>query len=286
MVTSLRGGRVIDTHVHLWRYASPWMAWLVDRPPGWDVVRRDFTWTDLQHELDEAQVSDVILMQACTTPAETRMLLEVADAQPRVQGVVGWVTLQSASATKEQLDSFSGKLVGVRNNHLWAPDGDIIARDQCLDSVRLVEERGLCLDLHFPDYTTLPLALRLAERFPRLRIVIDHLGKPDLLREDAFEPWVETMRLLSQLPNLAIKYSGWATFTGRTYASDVQRYIERTIELFGSERVMFASNWPVALVAGTYGKTFEASLQALAYLGDSDLDNIMYQTALRWYVKT
>ncbi|WP_375393042.1 amidohydrolase family protein [uncultured Sphingomonas sp.] len=275
---------MIDTHVHLWRYASPWMAWLADRPPSWDIIRRDFAWADLRRELDAAHVAEVILMQACTTPEETVMLLEIAEQQPSVLGVVGWATLRSPAATERQLEDFDGKLVGLRNNHLWAPDGDIIGREQCLASVRLLSARGLPLDLHFPDYTSLPLALRLVEQVPDVRLVIDHLGKPDLGKPATFASWSEAIAPLSRHPDVFLKYSGWATFTGRTEPSDVQRYIDRAIELFGTERIIFASNWPVALVAGSYRDTYDATLSTLAGLSAVDLDNIMYGSARRCYL--
>ena len=260
------------------------MGWLADRPVSWDIVRRDFDWADLRCELDAAHVAEVILMQACTTPDETVMLLDIAEQHPSVLGVVGWATLRSAAATERQLETFNGKLVGVRNNHLWEPDGDIIGREQCLASVRLLTERGLPLDLHFPDYTSLPLALRLIDQVPDVRLVIDHLGKPDLCRPETFASWSEAVAPLSRHPNVFLKCSGWATFTGRTEPSDVQRYVDHAIELFGTDRIIFASNWPVALVAGSYRDTYDATLATLAGLSAVDLDNVMYGSAKRCYL--
>lgn len=280
-----RPRRVIDTHVHLWRHASPWMGWLADRPANWDVVRRDFEWADLRRELDAAHVDEVILMQACTTPEETVMLLEIAAQQPSVLGVVGWATLRSPAETERQLDGFRGKLVGLRNNHLWEPDGDVLARAECLASVRLLTERGLPLDLHFPDYTSLPLALRLVEQVPDVRLVIDHLGKPDLRDPGAFASWSAAIAPLSRHPDIFLKYSGWATFTGRTEPADVQRYIDRAIELFGTDRIIFASNWPVALVAGSYRATYNATLATLTGLSAAERDDILYASARRCYLE-
>ena len=213
------------------------------------------------------------------------MLLQVAAEQPSVLGVVGWATLRSAPEMESQLDSFEGKLVGIRNNHLWEPDDDILSRTRCLDAVRLLTSRRLPLDLHFPDYTSLDLALYLAEAVPDARLVIDHLGKPDLRNPEAFAPWAAAIAPLSTLPNVFLKYSGWATFTGRTEASDVQRYIDHAIELFGPRRILFASNWPVALVAGSYRATYDATLATLAHLTEDDLDHIMYRTARRCYLE-
>lgn len=281
--------RIIDTHVHVWDYRSPWMAWLEGRPPHWDIIRRDFAWSDLRGALDQAGVAELILVQACTTPEETRMLLALAAHQPSVRGVVGWATLQSAEATERDLSSLNGpganKLVGVRNNHDWVPDGDIISRSQALDSCRLIAERGLTLDLHFPDYRTLTLAAQLAEKVPAGRYIIDHLGKPALDVPEAFAPWAASMTILSEFPEVYVKYSGWATFMRRTRAADVQRYVDFALERFGPDRIMFASNWPVALVAGTYHDTFAATLEAISHLSGADLDMILRGTAERCYLE-
>lgn len=281
--------RVIDAHIHIWTYDSPWMTWLKDRPPHWDIVRRDFTWSDLRSELEKAGVAEVILMQACTTPEETRMLLGVAHRESSVRGVVGWTTLKAPEATAQDLASFVlpgiEKLVGIRNSHGWAPDGDIIASQAALESCRLLAERRLTLDLHFPDYTTLHLAAKLAEAIPQGRYVINHLGKPTLDAPEAFAPWAEAMSVLSGFPNVYVKYSGWATFVRRTQAADVQRYIDFALHKFGPRRIMFACNWPVALVAGSYQDTFLATLQAISHLSASDLDSIFYGTATHCYLE-
>jgi L-fuconolactonase len=281
--------RVIDTHVHVWEHESSWMGWLKDRPDHWDVVRRDFTWNELRDELDQAGVAELILMQACTTPEETRMLLAIADRQPSILGVVGWATLKSVGATERDLASFAGpgveKLVGIRNNHGWTPDGDVIATPEALDSCRLLAERGLTLDLHFSDYQDLPLAAKLAEQVPAGTYIIDHLGRPALDMPEAFAPWAAAMTVLSKLPNIYVKYSGWATFVRRTRAADVQRYIDFALEAFGAERIMFASNWPVALVAGSYRDTYAATLETISHLSPTDLGMVLHGTAARCYLK-
>jgi L-fuconolactonase len=286
--TSTPPVRVLDTHVHVWDVVSPWMAWLKDRPKNWDVVRRDFTWTQLRGELDKARVAELILVQACTTPEETRGLLALAAREPSVLGVVGWASLKSVHKTEADLDSFDGpgaeKLVGIRNNHRWAPDGDIIATPEAIDSCRLLAERRMPLDLHFPDYRELSLAAKLIDRVPQGTYVVDHLGKPDLNTPEAFAPWAEAMTILSEYPNVYVKYSGWATFVGRTLATDVRRYIEFVLARFGSERVMFASNWPVALVAGDYQNTYKATQEAVSGLSAAEQQNVFRETAVRCYL--
>ncbi|MEO3781176.1 amidohydrolase family protein [Micromonospora sp. B11E3] len=280
--------RVIDTHLHVWRTDAPWMSWLGDRPSWWEPVRRDFSFAELREELDQAGVAELILVQAGTNVLETRQLLALAATEPSVRGVVGWATLTSPAATARDLDSFTGipgadRLVGIRNNHHWPPDGDVLADPRVIDSCRVVSDRGLPLDLHFKDDRELPLAVAIAERLPELTIVIDHLGKPRLGDQSAFTTWAASMRRLAVLPNVYVKYSGWATFVRRTLATDIQPYIDLVLDAFGSHRVMYGGNWPVALVAGNYRDTYRATLDAVAGRPDSDIENVLYRTAAACY---
>jgi L-fuconolactonase len=279
---------VIDTHVHVWDKAAPWMSWLADRPASWEPVRRDFGWRDLRGVLDLAGVAEMILVQAGMTPLETLRLLRLAADQPTVAGVVGWATLTSPEAASRDLDSFRGpgseKLVGIRNNHGWEPDGDVLATPAALDACRVLVDRGLTLDLHFADDRQLPLALRLAEQLPGLTCVIDHLGKPRLGDRTAFASWSRSMKHLSDLPNVYVKYSGWATFVHRTVASDVRPYIDAVLDHFGSSRVMYGGNWPVALVSGSYQDTYQATLDAVADRPAAELADILYRTAIDCYL--
>ncbi len=278
---------VLDTHVHVWQYTDPWMTWLEDRPDSWNVVRRDIPWSELRGELDGAGVRDLILVQASPDCAESRTYLELAAKEPAILGVVGWVSLRSVEATLDGLDRLAGpgseKLVGIRNNHGWAPDGDILGTPTVLDSCRLLAERGLALDLHFSDQRELPLALALADALPALRLVIDHLGKP-LIREPAlFSDWKNSITELASRPNIYLKYSGWATFLDCARADDVRDHARHAMNTFGAERMMFGSNWPVALVADSYAETYRATLDALPQLDDAQWRSLLRKTALKCY---
>ncbi|WP_168587492.1 amidohydrolase [Saccharopolyspora sp. ASAGF58] len=280
--------RVIDTHLHVWRTNAPWMSWLDDRPSWWEPVRRDFSFAELREELDQAEVAELILVQAGTNVLETRQLLALAATEPSVRGVIGWTTLTSPEATARDLDSFTDipgadRLVGIRNNHHWPPDGDVLADLRVIDSCRVLSDRGLTLDLHFEDDRELPLAVAIAERLPELTIVIDHLGKPRLRHHSAFATWAASMRRLAALPNVYVKYSGWATFVRRTFATDIQPYIDLVLDEFGSHRVMYGGNWPVALVAGNYRDTYRATLDAVAGRSDSEIENLLYSAAVTCY---
>lgn len=283
---------VIDTHVHVWDAGAPWMRWLSDRPSNWDRVRRDFTWEDLCAVLDAAAVDRLILVQAATAVRESQLLLEFARAHQRVAGVVGWASFADPRTTEANLDALRryGDVIGIRALNRWHPDGDILGKlredgSTVIDSCRVLAERGLPLDLFLDSHEELPLAAVLAERAPGdLRLVIDHLGRPPIGAPGTFEGWATQMKRLSQLPNVYVKYSGWATMIGRADADDVRPYIEFVLEHFGARRVMYASNWPVALVADTYATTFDATLGAVSGLGSADLREILSGTAKRCYL--
>lgn len=285
---TLAPGRVIDTHLHVWDVAAPWMSWLNDRPLWWNPVRRDFTFTELREELDRAGVEELLLVQACTTTQETHQLLELAAEHDRILGVIGWATLSSPGATERDLDAFAvapgaGKLVGIRNNHGWEPDGKVLETPGVVASCQAVADRGLTMDVHVADDTELPLVVTLAERVPELTIIVDHLGKPRLGDQSAFRSWSASMRQLAALPNVYVKYSGWATFTRRTLPTDVKAYIDVALDEFGSRRVMYGGNWPVALVAGSYGDTYRATLEAVADRTTTELQDMLHDTAISCY---
>jgi L-fuconolactonase len=280
--------RVVDTHVHVWTPEAAWMAWLSERPTHWDVLRREFSWNDLRRELDQASIADLILVQTGTAPVETQHLLIMAAPEPSVLGVVGWTSLKSAHETAAQLASFCGsgqhKLVGIRSMHGWKPDGDVLDTPQALDSCRLLVDRQLALDLLFPDHTYLHVAVNLIRQVPEGTYVINHLGKPALDNPDAFIAWSSAMAALSEFSNVYVKYSGWATFVRRTQASDVRQYIEFVLDKFTPERVMFGSNWPVALIAGSYQQTYRATLDAISQLSAAQRYEVLRGTALRCYL--
>jgi L-fuconolactonase len=277
----------IDTHVHVFRRTAPWMAWLEDRPQRWDAVRRDFAWAHLTAVLDESGIDDLVLVQAGMTPDESVELLRLAAEQPRVRGVVGWATLGSPRETEIQLDRLAavpgGKLVGIRNNHGWPPDGDALTRPPARDALRLIAERDLAIDLHFADETEVLLALPHIEALPEARFVIDHLGKPRIESPQHFEVWATSMSILAEHPGVYVKYSGWATFSPEPSADRIRPYIEHVLDCFGADRTMYASNWPVALVAGDYATTLAATMEAVSGISERDRAALMAGTAAACY---
>ena len=275
---------IIDAHVHIWQLNQPNMDWLTG-DAELHRLHRDVAVTELAAELRSNGVAGAVLVQAATDPRETAHLLQVAASEPAVLGVVGWSTMTSATQTRLTLDSWPATdwLLGIRHLHSWEPDGSVLADNRALESAGVLAERGLVLDVHMSSPIVAPAVARIAREFPSLRIVVNHLAHPDLLGPSRSRGWRDAIDTLAEHPRIAVKCSGWATRLPFPDPQVVQPYVQHVVSAFGSERIMFASNWPVASASGTtYTRTLDATVQALD-LPESDLRQVMSATAVDVY---
>ncbi len=256
----------IDAHHHFWdpaRYSYPWMAGDEMEP-----VRRGFAPDDLRGPLGEEQIDGTVLVQTLSSPHETGEFLELAAATDFVRGVVGWVDLTSPSVADDLdalLDGPDGRwLVGIRHQVHDEPDPDWLARSDVHRGLAAVQARGLTYDL-LVRARELPAAVETVRAFPGLQFVLDHIAKPRIA-DGRDDPWAERMPALAAQPNVAVKLSGmvteadWATWSPR----DLRPFVGRVAEWFGVQRLMFGSDWPVCLLAGSYHAVLGALVDALA----------------------
>lgn len=243
-----------DAHQHFWRFSEADYPWIGPESP----LRRNYLPSDLAPELAACDLRGCIAVQARQTLEESRWLLELAHTSPIIQGVVGWVDLQSLHV-EQQLAEFSQdpKFVGVRHVIQDEEDEMFMARPSFLRGIRKLESFGLTYDLLiYPHH--LPGAIELARAFPGQRFVLDHLAKPRL-REGLLHPWREHLQELAACPNVMCKVSGLVTEAdwSRWTPADLRPYLDAALEAFGEERLMFGSDWPVALLAGSYARVFQ-----------------------------
>lgn len=239
----------IDAHQHFWVYSQREYGWIDDSMAS---IRRDFLPADLKPELEKNGFHGSVLVQAQQTLEETRWLLELAENNPFILGVVGWVDLRSAHLRAE-LESFSGnpKLVGIRHIVQSEPD-DFLLQPDFLRGISLLEEFDLAYDILI--YTKhLPIATEFVRHFPRQRFVLDHLAKPPI-KSGAVDDWARGMRELASFPNVLAKISGLVTEANWNAwkPEDVRPYLDVAFECFGPSRLMVGSDWPVCNVAGSY----------------------------------
>lgn len=270
----------IDSHQHFWRYSAeeyPWMQ------PEWPI-RRDYLPADLAPELSTCGLDGCVAVQARQTVEETRWLLELADANPIVRGVVGWVDLRSPRV-EEQLAEFAGhpKFVGVRHVVQDEPDDRFMLGDEFQRGIANLRGFGLTYDiLIFPRQ--LPAAIELARAFPEQPFVLDHLAKP-FIRDGVTSPWREQLRELAASPNVMCKVSGLVTearWQGWQPA-DFRPYLDTAFAAFGADRLMYGSDWPVALLAGSYSQVFALARNYVAALGGEMEEKFFGLNAARFY---
>ena len=276
--------RIIDTHQHLWDPSTGWYEWLAREP---ELLRRRFEFEDARPGLDELGVSGTVLVQAADCDEDTDAMLAQAHRNPRVLGVVGYVALEDPPRMADRLAALrvNPSIVGIRNLIHDQPDPDWLLRPDVAEGLSLLEASGLPFDL----VAVLPRHLEhvdyLADRFPALTVVIDHLGKPPVGTEQR-EPWNALMRRAAAHPSVVAKISGLYNQGGplRPTTEQLRPWIEQAIELFGPDRLMVGSDWPMSEAVGGYAQVTGSLLQVVGSLGDSHLTNaIFHTTATRVY---
>jgi L-fuconolactonase len=254
---------------------------------GLAVIRRRFGPEDLRPLLTERGVDRTVLVQARSSLEETQEFLTVAAATDFVAGVVGWVDLTDPAVGLTlhalQCSLGGGKLVGVRHQVHDEPAPDWLLRDEVRRGLQAVGDAGLAYDFLIRP-RELPAALRTADDFPGMRFVIDHIAKPPIRSGD--DPaWAAGMASAGRLGNMYCKLSGmiteadWATWQPDALIP----YVRRVIEWFGVDRVMFGSDWPVCLLAGSYGRVMDALLYCLGDLPEGAKAKIFGTNAIRFY---
>ncbi|GAC1447956.1 MAG: amidohydrolase family protein [Isosphaeraceae bacterium] len=273
----------IDAHQHFWQLSRPFdYRWLDD--PAHDRIRRDFLPEDLAPKLEATGVDRTIVVQTQHDLRENDWALELAERNPFVAGVVGWVDLASLDcewqirALKRQ-----PKFVGVRHVTQDERDDDFIIRDEVMRGLRVLEDLGVPFDLLF-HVRHLRHAATLAERLPGLLMVIDHLGKPGI-KERRINDWLPSFQAAARYPNIFCKLSGMVTEADRESwtVGDLKPYAQAALEAFGPDRLMFGSDWPVCELAASYEDVHEALKQALGPIRDDERAQIFGGTASRFY---
>ena len=271
----------IDSHQHFWKYDPREYPWIDDAKAA---LRRDYLPADLAREQGTTSYDGSIVVQARQTLEETRWLLELAEKDPRIRGVVGWVDLQSPTV-RDQLAAFAvhPKLVGVRHVVQDEPDDRFMLRPEFLRGIAALAEFALVYDiLIFPKQ--LPAAIELARRFPSQPFVLDHIAKP-FIKDHLLSPWAEQIRELAACSNLHCKVSGMVTeadWRGWKPA-DFTPYLEVVLAAFGPSRLMIGSDWPVCLLAGGYGAVMGLAQDYFARLSPEDQRKVFGANALAFY---
>ena len=271
----------IDAHQHFWHYDAARDTWITE---NMSVLKRDFLPVDLIPELHSNRVDGTIAVQADQSENETEFLLKLAERNPFIVGVVGWIDLLSPHVA-DRLQHFSSndRLVGFRHIVQAESDDLFLLRHDFIRGLRELQAHGYAYDiLVYPRQ--LNAAIELAHRVPELRMVLDHIGKPRI-RENLRGTWREQIHALAENPNVLCKVSGLVTEADWQHwtAADCKPYLDIVFEAFGPERLMFGSDWPVCLLAADYGRVTSLIEDYAAQCAPEALDAIMGLNAVNFY---
>ena len=269
---------ILDAHQHVWTLARGDYGWLTPELAG---LYRDFDLAD--YALAAPFVDASILVQAAPSDAETEFLLSLAEGSDRVAGVVGWVDLVSAATPRQLADlARRPKFLGVRPMLQDLADADWIARDDLTPALEALVGLGLAFDalVRRPNLGGL---VRMAARHPALRIVIDHAAKPDIAG-GGFDGWAEALAPFAELPQVVCKLSGLPSEAGPDWnAKTLARWIERLMQMFGPERLMWGSDWPVLTEVASLTAWYQAAREVVEPMGEAALADVFGGAARRFY---
>jgi L-fuconolactonase len=242
----------VDAHQHFWKFDRARDTWITDEM---SVLRRDFLPQDLRPELAANDFAGSIAVQASQSESETHFLLDLAQHDSSILGVVGWINLMSPDIA-DRLSYFRQfkKLCGFRHIVQAESDDRFMLRDDFLRGVDSLAQFDFTYDiLIYPRQ--LPAAIELVASIPNQKFVLDHMAKPEISTGN-LDPWAAAIRELATSQNVHCKLSGMVTEANWECwkLSDFTPYLDVVFESFGSDRLIFGSDWPVCLVAGSYSE--------------------------------
>lgn len=264
---AFHGKEIVDAHVHLWdcdKYFYPW--------PTSDLkaICRPFLIGDLQVAIEPSPVRKIVFIQVNQTYDETDWILEQYPAHSStIVGIIGWVDLTDPKVNVILEKYMEYKVFrGVRNILEGEPD-DWLGRESVQRGLGYLEEKGLTYDLLI-----------------RLKFVIDHAAKPEI-KDGKIDEWKKGMEMLAQNPNVFCKISGLVTEASRENwkVDDLIPYVKHVIAVFGADRCMFGSDWPVCTLAkdASYKNTFEAYLECVSHLSESEKKAVFCENVVKFY---
>lgn len=272
----------IDSHQHYWKVERGDYHWMTSAIP---LLRRDYLPADLRPSLFRHNIDKTVLVQAAQTVAETDFLLGLAAEVDSIAGVVGWLDMEAADFPVHfEKYRKNPKFIGLRPMLQDIPDDRWILRPRVLSALKVIADADFPFE--FLTYSRhLPFVSEVMERIPQLRAVIDHISKP-AIRTRTLEPWRTWIAQLAGHGSLYCKLSGMITEADhlRWTADDLHPYIEHVVQCFGLGRVMFGSDWPVCLCAGSYDQVIGVVREVLSSRLNNETESKLFgENARRFY---
>ncbi|MHB1922243.1 MAG: amidohydrolase family protein [Chitinophagaceae bacterium] len=270
----------IDSHQHFWKFDPGRDTWIT---PEMGKIRRDFLPEDLIPCLKSQSIDGCMTIQTNQTEKETDFLISLAEKYDFIVGVIGWVDLRHPGIV-ERLNFYSSfkKLKGFRHIVQNEDNKFLLNQDFCRGIATLIKFNFTFDILIYPSQ--LPAAIRFVDQFPEQKFVIDHMAKP-LIREGIWEPWATQIRKISSYKNVYCKVSGMVTEAdwNKHSQQDFLPYLNWVFDCFGTDRLMFGSDWPVCLLAEPYSGTISMLREFMSNYHEEEVTKVFGGNAIKFY---
>ena len=274
----------IDSHQHFWQYSAadyPWMS------EAHAIIKRDFLPEHLAPLLKSGNIDGAIAVQAMQQLKETDFLLSLADQHSNLLGVVGWIPFCNRDV-EDHIRKYAEnpKTVGFRHIIQDEPDDQFMLRSDFNEGIRLLTRYSLCYDLLIFE-RHLPQSREFVDKHPSLSIIVDHVAKPSIRKNEFDHTWANNIRQLAKRDQVSCKLSGLVTeVRDADWNTELlQPYFDTVLEAFGPKRLLFGSDWPVCLLRSEYETWLRVVSELIAPLSVSEQEAIMGGNAARIYLK-
>ena len=279
---------IIDAHQHLWVLSERKYSWIT---ADLSELNDDFVPEDYLEVSQKCKIDGTVLVQSADTYEDTFYMLDIANKYNFVKGVVGWIPFDRVNEANSAIEALIShpKIKGFRNlthdysNRKYESDDAWILRENVLETLNLICERHLTLDYVAVNENHLKNIIKVAQELPNLKIVIDHLGKPNIASGE-IKSWQAIIDRASELPNLYLKLSGLNTASRRDWeVSDWKPYFDAAYKSFGADRLIMGGDWPVIELYDNFEKVWNAQLMLIDSLAESEIQKILGGNAIKFY---
>lgn len=277
---------IADTHIHTWNFEKAKYLWL---DGDTTILNRTYHIEEIEAERKELNITSGVLVQAANNLEDTDWMLEVAAQTDWIKGVVGWLPLMNSSATQSVFEEKYLKnkhFKGVRHLIHDEADPKWLLQPQVIESLRILAANNIRYDIVGILPAHIETSLKVAELVPDLKMVFDHLNHPRVAGKEIYKEWRSLMKAASQYKNFYAKISGLGTACGMQdwSADDLKPAIEFALESFSADRCFCGGDWPVALLGGSYTKTWASYKTIMAGLLNADDSNkVFHSNATAFY---
>ena len=271
---------VVDSHHHFWEIDKFNYSWMPEGSP----LSVDYSPEDLAPLITEAGIDYTVVVQAVSSPDEAYWLLDLAERNDFIAGIIGWVDLTDPKVgyILDKLQE-SQYFKGVR--HIWEnePDAAWIVNSGAVNGLQELVRRNLTFDF-LAKPPNLPFIPEIMDKVPDLRAVVDHIAKPKIA-DHLVEPWLTDLRKVASINGIHCKISGMITEADHHNwtANDLRPYVHHVLGLFGTDRIMFGTDWPVCTLAGDYVTVVDTTKSILESLTLEATNDVFGGTANRFY---